>query len=66
MSRPRLTALRPLTGAEREARRRQKRAAEWERWRAALERIATSTTAREARRLAAEALACPGKERAPQ
>jgi len=47
---------RPLTGAEREAKRRQRAAERTERWRKALERITTVQTAREAREIAAAAL----------
>ena len=47
---------RPLTDAERQARRRERRAAEAERWRAALEAIESAVTVREARQIAAQAL----------
>jgi hypothetical protein len=47
---------RPLTAAERQARRRQRKAGEVERMRNALERITKAKTVREAREIAASAL----------
>lgn len=55
---PRLGAL-PMTSAERQARRRE----QFRQMRAALERITTAETVREARRIAAKALAITGENK---
>lgn len=47
---------RALTNAEKQARARQARASQTERWRAALKEIATIKTAADARKIAADAL----------
>ncbi len=46
-----------MTRAERQARVRRRRQDKLERWRAALERIATSTSAKDSREIARDALA---------